>query len=386
MQIHDNLCDLVRSARRDRAVGVQQARRRRECDARRRAAELCRSLSESGCSCRETAARLQISRRTLSDWRWQLARNQLTCRPRGRPCKQSPNVVRLAAAEILEEVGPHVGLPALAALLPEMPRCELAELRDDYRRHYRAEHSVSVEQLRWTRAGSVWAVDHYDPPSTIDGAYRAVLAVRDLASGMQLAWAPVADPTAETTAVVLAMLFSEHGAPLVLKSDNGSAFKSELVRSLLDAWGAAPLRSPPRLPRYNGSCEAGIGAMQTRTTFVAAMRGRINHWTTDDLERARREANELYRSPGLAGPTAQEIWNTRTLLSQHDRETIRQAIDRHRKNVLMELRADQAQQPEVSALIHRRAVRRALLECGLLTITRRSITLPIKSKNLAKIT
>ena len=385
MQLNDNILDLAVSSRRKRAAARQQDRRRRECDARRRAAELCQSRSEAGCSCRETAERLRVSRRTLSDWRWRLARNELTCRQRGRPCKQSPHVVRLGAAEILEEVGPHIGLPALSTLLPDMPRCELAELRDDYRRRYRAEHPVSVEQLLWTAPGSVWAMDHYVPPVEIDGIYPAVLAVRDLASGMQLAWTPVPDQTAEASVEVLGALFSQHGAPLVLKSDNGSAFKSDLVRSLLNAWEVVQLRSPARLPRYNGSCEAGIGAMQTRTTFVAAMRGRIVHWSGDDLECARCEANELHRPQGREQPTAQEIWNARTTISVCERENLRQAIDRHKKNVLMKLQDHDAHMQEDSALIHRRAVRRALVECGLLTITRRSITLPIKSKNLAKI-
>ncbi len=58
------------------------------------------------------------------------------------------------------------------------------------------------------------------------GGYRRLLGVRDLGSGMQLTWRPTLDETAETTAVVLDGLFREHGAPLVVKFDNGSAFRA----------------------------------------------------------------------------------------------------------------------------------------------------------------
>jgi hypothetical protein len=42
------------------------------------------------------------------------------------------------------------------------------------------------------------------------------------------------------------------GPPLVLKSDNGSAFASQEVQLLLDRNSVIPLFSPPYWPRYNG--------------------------------------------------------------------------------------------------------------------------------------
>ena len=69
--------------------------------------------------------------------------------------------------------------------------------------------------------------------------------VRDLASGYQLAWHPTRTATAEETLPILLSLFDEQGLPLVLKSDNGSAFKSRLLAGMLDDWQIVPLRSPP---------------------------------------------------------------------------------------------------------------------------------------------
>lgn len=63
------------------------------------------------------------------------------------------------------------------------------------------------------------AMDHVHPPSPIDGVHDKAFSIRDLASGQQLAWLPVADETAATAVPVLESLVSEHGAPLVVKSD-----------------------------------------------------------------------------------------------------------------------------------------------------------------------
>ena len=71
---------------------------------------------------------------------------------------------------------------------------------------------------------------------------------RDLGSGMQLAWLPVANQAKETAIAVLKELFAKRGPPLVLKSDNSSAFKSDHFQSLLRRRGVAWLPSPPANP------------------------------------------------------------------------------------------------------------------------------------------
>jgi transposase InsO family protein len=51
-------------------------------------------------------------------------------------------------------------------------------------------------------------------------------------------------------------IFSTHGPPLVLKTDNGSLFVAEPFEELLKQWQVLALLSPPRTPRYNGAVEA----------------------------------------------------------------------------------------------------------------------------------
>jgi len=248
--------------------------------------------------------------------------------------------------EVYHEVGPHVGLPTLRAAFPTMPRGELIDLQATYRRHYRATHRRSMETLHWTTPGRVWAMDHAQPPSPIDGCYRRVLAVRDLASGMQLAWLPVLDETAESTAAVLQLLFAWHGAPLVLKSDNGSPFISHRWYELLAAWEVVPLFSPLRMPAYNGACEAGIGALKVRTNSLAVVVGRpfvdsSLPWTSADLDAARQQANEFHRPWGQRGPTRSQLWASRQPITADERAafglTLARSLERVRDSLSVPL-------------------------------------------------
>jgi hypothetical protein len=82
-------------------------------------------------------------------------------------------------------------------------------------------------------------MDFSESPFLINQQYRYIFSVRDLASGFQLAWQPVASQTAEEVIPILRRLVQQHGAPLVLKSDNGSAFIAELL-------GEAMINRQPR--------------------------------------------------------------------------------------------------------------------------------------------
>lgn len=373
----DNLHLLAMVNRSALSAAAQSARRQQEHHARCCAVGFA-SLPAGSAS--QAARRLGLRRRTLSHWR-----QGASCQQRGRPCKQSPYADRYAVLEVMQAIGPHVGLPTLRGLFPEMPRSELLDLQRDYRNCHRRQRRLLIDRLTWHGAGQVWAMDHAEPPAAIDGAFPAIFAVRDLASGMQLAWSPVHDETAETMLPLLQALFDRHGAPLVLKSDNGSAFISESTRRLLAAQSVVHLLSPPALPAYNGSCEAGIGAMKLRTTIHAATTGAPNQWTADDLEAARRQAHEVHRSADCA-PTAADRWRERTLIAPSQRQSFRHTIDRRRAAIIAStLRRTSCTSATEEATITRIAIRHALVEHGLLTLNRRSIPLPIKSNNLAKI-
>src|SRR5262249_53870980 len=145
---------------------------------------------------------------------------------------------------------------------------------------------------------------------------------RDLASGYQLLWWPLRQATGEATAAMLTELFTVFGAPLVLKSDNGSAFGSEVVQALLAQWGVFSLFSPPGCPRYNGAIEAAIGSLKARTAWQALRAGHAREWRQGDLEAAWRQANQRARLRGWRGPTPEESWQARGRIRPEQRDRL----------------------------------------------------------------
>ena len=139
-------------------------------------------------------------------------------------------------------------------------------------------------------------MDHSQPPELVDGVDPQMLAVRDLASGLQLAWLPQGGAGASEASQVMEYLFRKYGPPLVLKSDNGSAFISDQWQSLLQRWHVTPLYSPVAHPQYNGSVEAGIGAMKVRTEMLARAREPGTCWTQADMDQAT-QASQSPASP-----------------------------------------------------------------------------------------
>jgi hypothetical protein len=364
----------------------QHPRRQREHQIRRRAAAFAEKVKPWGCSCSQAARHLHLVPRTLAHWCQAQRDRTLAVRSRGRPCKQSAHQSRLAVAELLRDSGPWKSVPALRHAFPNMPRAELVDLRLDYWQDYRRDHRLFTEVLTWHVPGRVWAMDHLKPPVPIDGLSTKAFSVRDLASGMVLAWQPVPDETAATTRDILLALFLEFGPPLVLKFDNGPAFKAE-VEELLDDWLVTPLNSPPMTARYNGACESAHGWLKHRTAWIAAHAGRPGHWTSDDFEAARRQANEDIYDHGELGPNHLQRWQARrpiNLAERHDwlltlthlHDQIYQQMDAHSKAQLT---------ATDRAAIERRVIRRACVESGLLSVVGRRITLPLRPNKRAKI-
>ena len=352
---------------------AQQEQRETERAARRRVAEGCRDLLALGWSWAWIAERVGVAGRTLRHW-WS-ARLGLAC-PLGRPRVRSGRADRNAVIDLLDERGPAAGVPLLRDCFPAMSRAELTELKGDYRRLWRERNREPLRVLHWPVAGRVWAIDYTGPLPPVDGLCPYLLAVRDLASGLQLLWRPLAAATGQNAADALARLFAVHGAPLVLKSDNGGPFGCEAVRDLLHGHGVEPLFSPPRWPRYNGAIEAGIGAMQERTDARAARAGHAGSWTIEDTAGALWEANALARPHG-ACPA--DRWAGRSPILPAERDLFRQSIARHLADQKRAPGACVDDEPDVwsKRAMARDAIRLALEECGYLHYTRRRILPPI---------
>jgi hypothetical protein len=269
-----------------------------------------------------------------------------------------------------------------------MCRAELADLVHRYRAVWRERHRQPLRILHWTTPGRVWAIDFAESPQPIDGHFNYLLAVRDLASGMQLLWRPMPAATAEVAGGALAALFAARGAPLVLKSDNGSHFAADAVQLLLLAHQVEWLPSPPACPRYNGAIEAGIGSLKERTETYAARAGHAAYWTADDVAGACAEANALARPRGEAGPSPEVIWSQRSWITGAERAAFQERVRVERNDEKQTASACEKSMQGVwsERVTARRAVRRALEECGYLLYQRRRILPTITRPKVASIT
>lgn len=366
---------------------------RRNAERAVRRATVAWSRAMPGISYAEKASRLHLSARTLRTWVKGWREDGLAPRQRGRPADRADadDVARMLG--LLWVLGPSTGWDTLSPYFEHVSRNELRGLLKRARKLWKRLSRRGCLALKWEVAGTVWAMDFTDPPSPVEGQYPKLLLVRDLASGKTLLALPCPDETAETAIAALKCLFLEHGAPLVLKSDNGAAFIAELMAEFLSRERVIWLPSPPHYPEYNGACEAGGGSIKTRAHHLSARAGRPGRWTLGDVEGARLLSNELGRPGGAGGPTPAERWNTRSPVQPCDRDRLYQAV-------LRELDAESARRdmrnPPCPLLAGtgkprrrpddvefasrwRAAVARALVDRGLLHFKTRRVSPPISA-------
>ncbi|MBI4917340.1 MAG: transposase family protein [Acidobacteria bacterium] len=206
--------------------------------------------------------------------------------------------------------------------------------------------------------------------------------------GAEDADAAVPDAEAVDGGDALRVLFARLGPPLVLKSDNESSLKAEPVAALLEAHGVVPLYSPCYYPEYNGACEAGIGTLKTYAHHEAARNDRPGEWTCDDVEGARRRANELARPRGHAGPSPAEAWASRPALGPAARGGFYDRLDLERARLLAAARDEKRREidDEDRVRLERQAIHAALVAVGILVVRRRRISPRFTSRFWARIT
>jgi transposase InsO family protein len=356
--------------------------REREHVLRSNLVDLTRWTVNLGLSLPETADLLHLAPRTLRSWCDSFGNASPRIHLLGRPTLRSSRADRNEVLNVLNELGPATSVATLRDCFPSMPRAELEDLVNRYRCAWRQRHQQVLHCLHWQRPGAVWAMDFSKAPRPIDGLYPYLLAVRDLASHQQLLWLPVLDMTAATTVEALWSLLVLHGAPFVLKADNGPAFIAAATREFLSRFDVNLLFSPPYTPEYNGSIEAGIGSLKTRTERYATRAGHPTYWTSDDVAAAQAEANATARPHGETGPTPDELWQTRRSITPEERRLFQETVRRRR--------AELGEMEDLSSKEERRmqreAISRALVEHGVLLFSRRRIPLPITKRKMANIT
>lgn len=112
----------------------------------------------------------------------------------------------------------------------------------------------SMKHLQWLWSGLVWSLDatEYGPDSC------QIIPVQDLASRYR--FRPLVTDRLDGWQIAqhVETLFRQHGAPLLLKRDNGSPFNNQYLDEVLARYRVLPLNNPPACPRYNGAEEKSI--------------------------------------------------------------------------------------------------------------------------------
>lgn len=386
MSIHIAIEPETSAEKQERGYRRQERRRATERQMRKGGLVYNRWMKMLEYTAQESAEQIDIHVRTLQQWEDRWKTDRLAAHGRGRPIEPLTTEQLQGLYETINTMGVQTGVVVLQGLFPGIPRAEVAYYLKEARRKWQEHEAFMIECIIWKHAGRVWAMDHLEAPVPIDGKYPYILAVRDLASGEMLLCLPVEHADGASTRDALKHLFKQHGAPLVLKSDNGSALICEEVSQLLRKKKIKKLLSPPGYPCYNGSIEAGIGALKTRTHHEAARHERPGEWTCDDVEAARLQANYTARPRGAKGSTPQQMWENRSMILAEERESFFEAVSEQERKIVQKHKdeAGEFTAREV-ARIERTAISTALKRKGYFVSRRRRIIPPIFRNILHKI-
>jgi transposase InsO family protein len=359
-----------------RTVLWQKPLRGIEDRARHKVVEVHRSLVIQGSSASQVAAGVGLAPRTLKRWEAMYGGERGTWAPRGRPAERAPLETRQRLVGAMELLGPEVSTRRLQELFDDMARKEVEDMAERYRYLRALREPAFRHVLTWTCPGTVWAMDHAEPPGPVDGIHPAAFALRDLSSGYDILWEPVEDFEAESVIEWLDSRFRIWGAPLVLKSDSGSAFISEATEEFLLGWGVKHILSPPRRPPYNGSIEASIRWMKLWTDEQATAAGRGGAWRREDMDRARLRANT--RARRRKAP-AEDLWAARPCMGAELRAAFAKTVAEQEREVIAERGFLPARllPPLLRRAVNRQAIGRALVAHDLLHFKRRRFPLPI---------
>lgn len=381
LDIHRARAESTQLAR-DGARGpeAQVPLRARERDARRDACAIARWAGTRGVGPESIAGLIGLDATTLHAWSAQHADRRdhgAILAPLGAPPLECPPNVVARIRHHLALYGPGIGAKQLKQEFPDVSWRDCYRLIKRFRDDLHAcVTSCSANVCVWTAVNSVWAADYAKPDFPIDGTHPWLLDVRDLASGCILASVPCEHADAATAVAVLAALILAFGAPLVLKTDNGTHLIEGEMPAFLQAHGITPLLSPPYLPSYNGACESGHGSIKLRAEALARRDGTPGRWSSDHIEAARLWAN---RRTGDDKPVcAEQRFAGHSPVTDDLRERFRDSVE----NGLLERRLEIASALDSGArcavyaadTIDRHAVVSALVHHGFLEFQSRPVS------------
>lgn len=180
----------------------------------------------------------------------------------------------------------NTSIAALRRLIPGLPRNTTAAYVHRLRRLRNRRNRRWARRPVWHLPGAVWAIDGTWLERPVAPFGRRALIVVELHSRKTLCLQSVPGERAAAAMSVLEDLIQKHGAPLVLKLDNGSAFIARCFAKFCRRHGITLMHSPVRRPSWNGTCEVSGRWAKNRATAAAARRGESGALCQADLDAA----------------------------------------------------------------------------------------------------
>ncbi len=325
------------------------------------------------------AAACRVVERSIRRWAQKRREGDLEPKLPGPRPRAVERGTRQGVIALLVALGPFASVDAVRALFGEVPFAMIRSMKQRFKRILRRRRGRSERRLTWFEPGRVWACDFTKPKAKLPGKNRLLFVVRDLASGYRLAAVPCKGERAQVACDTLRALFAAHGAPLVLKHDNGPGFRAHATQRLLEEHEVQSLASPVYRPQYNGSVERSLGWTKVRTEHLAQLAGHAGVWTQENIEQARAQANATLRPWGARGPTPHAAFHGRRPITPDERQAFKETMHALLQQELM-TRMDERGRIITSTpyeVMRRRSIMRALITCGYLKIRRGRNSTPV---------
>ncbi|MDD1633701.1 MAG: hypothetical protein LUP91_16040, partial [Methylococcaceae bacterium] len=154
----------------------------------------------------------------------------------------------------------------------QISRRELAILIATVRRALAQQHQAALCHITWQVPGLVWSLDDTELARSPHQVLR-LHQVQELASRYKFRPWVGERILGETVAEHLEQLFRQHGAPLVLKRDNGGNLNQHAVDVVLARYLVVPLNSPRQYPPDNGGMERAVRELKAPLRASLRMSG-----------------------------------------------------------------------------------------------------------------
>lgn len=263
----------------------------------------------------------------------------------------------------------------LQKAIPHLPRNTAAAYLRRVQRILRWRRRRALRRLRWQVPGAVWAIDGTWLDQPVEGVGRRALVVVEVHGRQALCVQSVPGERSGVTVACLERLVAEHGAPLVLKADNGRAFTSKAVSKLCAQHGITLLHSPVRRPSYNGACEVGGRWAKVRALAAARARGAVGSLCQSDLDQA------VHRKGPIERVDAETRERFLGVLDEQRRLVAEEELQR-RVAEQQGLANQGAHRHHAAASLERVAVRRALELCHILKIEGRAYRRSFRARSV----